>query len=84
MAVTLVKRGRNWYERLLNLSSPHGRITEIEKRIAWLGKDVAVKGTGGVRRGRILGLNPDGGLLVESDGVRDVLYSGSIRPLGAG
>ena len=47
--------------------------------MAFLGRDIGVEDGDDVHQGRLIGVAPDGGLkLVLRDGVKVVLYSGSL------
>jgi BirA family biotin operon repressor/biotin-[acetyl-CoA-carboxylase] ligase len=80
----LVNFMRGRYERLQTDTGPRAAVRLIQARLAWLGERVAVaEGTGEPYAARILGLAPDGGLILASGaGGEKILYGGQISRLG--
>ena len=79
--MTLVTEGKALFETLIHAATPAEFIKMIDTRMAWVGKNVAIRGmTGGVFEAVILGLSPDGGLRVKKGNASQVIYSGSIIP----
>ena len=75
----LVEKAKSCYESVFACNH-HSEIIElIQSRLAWLEQAVAVTGAEGQSlRGRIVGLSPDGGLVVNCDGDEHVVHSGSV------
>jgi len=79
---TLVSRGENVYAVMLDEISPTQFIRMIENRLAWMGQTVQVReGNLDPYEAVIVGLSPQGGLVVLRGGEETVLFSGSISPL---
>lgn len=78
LCCALVFRGISWYKERLSIIGPKEYIPALEQRLAWKGDRVLVHGSGEPFEARILGLAPDGGLLLDRHGSRVPLYSGSI------
>jgi len=79
---TLVNRGKSVYSVLLDELEPPQFISLAEKQLAWVGRKVLVReGNENSYHAEILGLSPDGGLLLRRGSQEAVLYSGSIFPL---
>ncbi|NJB66919.1 BirA family biotin operon repressor/biotin-[acetyl-CoA-carboxylase] ligase [Desulfobaculum xiamenense] len=76
----LVERGKDWYNTALCGSTPREFIQTITRRMAWFGRVVRIHGTGRECTARVVGLAPDGGLVLDYGDHRDTLYSGSISP----
>ncbi len=83
LCASLVFWGLSWYQEQLSIIGPKEYIPALERRLAWKGDRVLVHGSGEPYEARILGLAPDGGLLLEVDGRREPLYSGSISQISA-
>lgn len=78
----LVNRGKNIYTALIDAFSPSEFISLAAERLAWVGRLVLVREGGEqVYQARIMGLSPDGGLILDRNGVKKTLYSGSILPV---
>ncbi|BCS87108.1 hypothetical protein PSDVSF_03500 [Pseudodesulfovibrio sediminis] len=79
---TLVNRGRNVYEVMLDEIPPAQLLVLIENNLAWIGKDVLVREGGETPyKAVIVGLSPKGGLVLRHRGKERVVFSGSIFPL---
>jgi len=78
LCAALVFWGVSRYKGRLSIIRPKEYIPALERRLAWKGDRVLVHGSGEPLEARIAGLAPDGGLLLERDGRREPLYSGSI------
>ncbi|MGE4292866.1 MAG: biotin--[acetyl-CoA-carboxylase] ligase [Desulfovibrio sp.] len=74
----LVNRSKNAYMYLLENNSPTDFLSLVSRRLLWLGHVVFHQDGGEWRRARLIGLHHDGGLLLEREGSREVVYSGSI------
>ncbi|MDD4952819.1 MAG: biotin--[acetyl-CoA-carboxylase] ligase [Desulfovibrionaceae bacterium] len=80
--LTLVRHAETCYENLLGNIEPVDFISLVSDRLAWMGRTVLVReGEGLAYRARIEGLSPNGGLVMERDGAREVLHSGGIFPI---
>jgi BirA family transcriptional regulator, biotin operon repressor / biotin---[acetyl-CoA-carboxylase] ligase len=78
----LVHAVENCYETVLSSSTSSEFISLVEKRLAFVGRRVAVDGKPDIR-GRVAGISEKGGLILR-DGCREtVISSGSIFPLDA-
>lgn len=80
----LVKSGQYWYEVSVALGPPERFVPAFEKRLAFLDRTVMVHGDPHdepAYTAKVLGLLPDGALLVESKGEKKALRSGSITPM---
>lgn len=77
---TLVNRAENWYISHVSGGSPAQFLESLSLRLAWVGREVRVCGAQGEFVARLLGLAPDGGLVIERDGRRLTLHSGSVLP----
>lgn len=79
---TLVSRGENVYAVMLDEIPPTQFIRMIENRLAWMGQTIQVReGNLDPYEAVIVGLSPQGGLVVLRGGEETVLFSGSISPL---
>ncbi|WP_319544027.1 biotin--[acetyl-CoA-carboxylase] ligase [uncultured Pseudodesulfovibrio sp.] len=79
---TLVNRGENVYAVMLDEIPPTQFIRSIENRLAWMGQTIQVhEGNLNSYEAVIVGLSPQGGLVVLRGGEETVLFSGSIFPL---
>lgn len=79
--LNLVNRGKNIYEALIDAFSPSEFISLAVDRLAWVGRKVSVhEGGDQIYQARIKGLSQDGGLILDRNGRKMVLYSGSILP----
>ena len=78
----LVNRGKSMYEILLDEFDPPSFISEVANKLAWFGRTVQVReGESISYNAIIIGISPEGGLVISRDGKEDVLISGSILPL---
>ncbi len=78
----LVNRGKNVYIVLLDENTPSRFVTTLETRLAWFGLMVEIREGGGTSyQARIIGLSPEGGLVIQCGERESVLFSGSISPL---
>lgn len=75
---SLVNRAENWYQSKVSCSGPAQFLESFTLRLAWLGQQVRVRGAEGEYMAVLLGLAPDGGLVLERDGGKVTLYSGSL------
>nr|WP_321257202.1 biotin--[acetyl-CoA-carboxylase] ligase [uncultured Pseudodesulfovibrio sp.] len=79
---TLVSRGKNVYAVMLDEIPPTQFIRMVENRLAWMGQTIQVReGNLDPYEAVIVGLSPQGGLVVLRGGEETVLFSGSIFPL---
>jgi BirA family biotin operon repressor/biotin-[acetyl-CoA-carboxylase] ligase len=74
----LVKCVKTDYGLLLVNEVPEHFVERLSGRILWQGEEVLLREGGDVRRVRLVGLSPDGGLLVASGSNVETIYSGSI------
>lgn len=80
--IELVKYFRNNFDSIINSQEAENFIYELADQLVWFGEEVRiVDGPGEVDRGVICGLRSDGGLVIEKDGEKHSIYSGSIMPL---
>ena len=77
----LVSRGRSCYTSLLTSYDPVGFVSHINPLLAFIYQNVRVITGNDEYHARLMGLHEDGGLILESHGTREVVYSGSILPL---
>lgn len=75
---SLVERAENWYALKVSGGSPAQFLESFTLRLAWVGREVRVRGAEGDFSARLLGLAPDGGLVLERAGRRVTLHSGSV------
>jgi BirA family biotin operon repressor/biotin-[acetyl-CoA-carboxylase] ligase len=76
----LVNFGRFRYSGELSDSTPLEFSQSIEMVLAYLGTVVHVTDNRSSVCGVFTGISPDGGIVLEADGQRRTLYSGSLRP----
>jgi BirA family biotin operon repressor/biotin-[acetyl-CoA-carboxylase] ligase len=79
----LVKSGQRCYDEFVASGPPERFLPVFEKRLSHLNQTVMVRETCSgepAYAAKILGLLPDGALLIESEGKRMALRSGSISP----
>jgi BirA family biotin operon repressor/biotin-[acetyl-CoA-carboxylase] ligase len=74
----LVNQSKNAYMYHLENNSPTDFLSLVSRRLLWLGHMVFHQDGGEWRRARLIGLHHDGGLVLEREGSRNVVYSGSI------
>ena len=78
----LVEKGKPLFENLIQTATPDEFINIIEKKMAWIGKNVLIRQANtDVFNAVILGLSKDGGLRIKKENVEEVIYSGSIIPV---
>ena len=78
----LVSRGKNVYIDVLDELLPVQFLSAVTRRLAWLGRTVLVhEGNQPTYEAVIVGLSPQGGLVIRRSGKESVLYSGSVFPL---
>ncbi len=78
----LVNRSKNIYTALIDAFSPSEFISLAAERLAWVGRLILVREGGDqVYQARIMGLSSDGGLVLDRNGRKETLYSGSILPV---
>jgi BirA family biotin operon repressor/biotin-[acetyl-CoA-carboxylase] ligase len=78
----LVNRGRKLYSILFNELEPSQFPPVVAKRLAWRGRRIQVReGADDIYQAEIMGISPNGGLVLRREGRETVLYSGSIFPL---
>lgn len=81
VALALVNRGKSIYMKLLDTIKPTEFAELAAHKLAWFGEPVLVTGhEEQPYRARIVGLTRKGGLLLDRDGRRVELYSGSVAP----
>ncbi|GAU08252.1 biotin--[acetyl-CoA-carboxylase] ligase [Desulfoplanes formicivorans] len=80
----LVSRVRFWYEKTLASCTPAEFVSLLEPCLAFMYHHVQVVSGDGRHLARVIGLQEDGGLVLDRQGQRDILYSGSILPLDEG
>ncbi len=80
----LVSRGRFWYEKTLTSYTPAGFVSLLEPLLAFMHQHVQVVSGDGRQLARVIGLQEDGGLVLDRHGQRTILYSGSILPVDNG
>jgi BirA family biotin operon repressor/biotin-[acetyl-CoA-carboxylase] ligase len=68
----------DWYARKVSRGNPASFPSLIAGRLAWVGRDVLVHGSGPPFTATLRGLLPDGGLALARDGRELALHSGSI------
>lgn len=81
--LALVGFGVTWYATEVFHGNPDSFPSRFSGRLAWLGREVVVRGAGRPYAAVVRGLLPDGGLSLRRDGRDEALYSGSItaRPV---
>lgn len=77
----LVNRTRNCYTAVLSGDNPRPFLSNLEHRLAWIGRQVRIHGSGDDYTAVITGLSEDGGLTLSRNGRTETLYSGSLSPL---
>lgn len=78
----LVNRGKSVYMALLDEFSPSDFLAAVTRRLAWVGRSVRVcEGGDNFYCAEIIGISPEGGLVVRREGKDIVLFSCSITPL---
>lgn len=76
----LVSRGRFWYEKTLTLKSPAGFVACLKPLLAYMYQDVQVVCGEGCHTACLMDVQEDGSLVLDRQGHREVLYTGSILP----
>ncbi|WP_461209350.1 biotin--[acetyl-CoA-carboxylase] ligase [Desulfocurvus sp. DL9XJH121] len=76
----LVDLARNWYDSRACDADPRSFLAGLEKRVVWLGRRVRVLGAQEEFYAVPVGLAEDGGLILDRQGRREILRSGSIAP----
>ncbi len=80
--IEMIKYFRKQFDAIINSQEAENFIYELADQLVWFGEEVrVVDGPDGVDRGVICGLRSDGGLVVEHNGEKHSIYSGSIMPL---
>ncbi|WP_432736273.1 biotin--[acetyl-CoA-carboxylase] ligase [Maridesulfovibrio sp. FT414] len=80
--IEMIKYFRNNFDAIIESQEAENFIYELADQLVWFGEEVRiVDGPEGVDRGVICGLRSDGGLVVEKDGEKHTVYSGSVMPL---
>lgn len=75
--------GRSRFYQILEAFTPESFVDLVHGRLAWKGRRVTVrKSEQEAFPAQIRGLSRDGGLIVETNGRTEVLYTGSILPAG--
>ena len=69
---------RDWYVLKVSRGNPDLFPSQFAGRLAWVGRDVLVHGSGPPFSATLLGLRPDGGLVVSREGRETALHTGSI------
>ena len=83
-AASVLARLTVWYHALVGEADGTVRIVDAwrERSVSWWGRPVEVASGGSVLRGRAVGIDPDGALVLEAeDGSRMVVVSGEAREL---
>lgn len=79
---SLVNRGKSLYEILLGELKPSHFVSALSSQLAWMGKKIQVcEREGSSYQAEIIGISPEGGLIVRCPDGEEVLFSGSITPL---
>lgn len=77
----LVKRSKSLYIVLLGELKPSQFVSAMTSRLAWIGQSVLVnEREGHSYQAEILGISPEGGLIIRHAEGEEVLFSGSITP----
>ncbi|NCD25124.1 MAG: biotin--[acetyl-CoA-carboxylase] ligase [Deltaproteobacteria bacterium] len=76
----LVHFGRLRYNAILSASTPLEFSQSIEPMLAYLGSVVFITDNRSSVRGVLSGIDPDGGLVLRTDGVTRTLHCGSLTP----
>ncbi|CCO24476.1 biotin--[acetyl-CoA-carboxylase] ligase [Maridesulfovibrio hydrothermalis] len=80
--VGLMKYYKTHFDAIVSSQDADNFLYELADQLVWFGEEVKiVDGPDGVTQGVICGLRSDGGLVVEKDGVKHNIYSGSVMPL---
>ncbi|WP_027722819.1 biotin--[acetyl-CoA-carboxylase] ligase [Maridesulfovibrio zosterae] len=80
--IELIKYFKKNFDSIVSSQDADSFLYELADQLVWFGKEVKiVDGPDGVDRGVICGLRSDGGLVVDKDGVKHEIYSGSVMPL---
>lgn len=83
MVACIMKRMEEYYDRFLETTDLSGLKEEYERKLANLGRQVTVLDPRGEYRGRCLGINSEGELLVErEDGTVSPVLSGEVSVRG--
>jgi len=78
---SLVNRGKSLYEVLLGKLKPSQFVAALSGHLAWMGRDVLVnEREGSSYQAVIIGISPEGGLIIRHAEGEEVLFSGSITP----
>lgn len=78
---TLVNRGKSLYVTLLGELKPSQFVSVLSGHLAWMGREVLVnEREGSSYQAVILGISPEGGLIIRHAEGEEVLFSGSITP----
>jgi BirA family biotin operon repressor/biotin-[acetyl-CoA-carboxylase] ligase len=78
---TLVSRGKSLYVILLGELKPSQFVSSLSGHLAWMGRTILVnEREGSTYQAEIIGISPEGGLLVRHAEGEEVLFSGSITP----
>ncbi|OEU69663.1 MAG: biotin--[acetyl-CoA-carboxylase] ligase [Desulfovibrio sp. S3730MH75] len=80
--IGLVSYFKSHFDSIVSTQDPEDFLAELADQLVWFGEEVRiVDGPKDVTEGRICGLCPDGGLIIEKDGIKHSVYSGSVMPL---
>lgn len=74
---------RDWYALKVSRGNPAVFPSQFTGRLAWVGREVLVHGSGAPFAATLLGLQPDGGLALSREGTQIVLHAGSISAVPA-
>lgn len=78
---SLVNRGKSLYEVLLGKLKPSQFVAALSGHLAWMGREVLVnEREGSSYQAVIIGISPEGGLIIRHAEGEEVLFSGSITP----
>ncbi|WP_320169759.1 biotin--[acetyl-CoA-carboxylase] ligase [Maridesulfovibrio sp.] len=80
--IEMIKYFRSQFDSIVSSQHAENFIYELADQLVWFGEEVRiVDGPDGLEKGVICGLRSDGGLVVEADGEKHTVYSGSVMPL---
>ncbi|MBI9111332.1 biotin--[acetyl-CoA-carboxylase] ligase [Maridesulfovibrio ferrireducens] len=80
--IQLIDYFKNQFDAIVSTQDPEDFLKTLADQLVWFGEEVRiVDGPKEVSVGRICGLCPDGGLIIEKDGVKHEVYSGSVMPI---
>ena len=78
----LMESGKKRFEDITQTMDPDFFLEQLETRMAWVGTGILIREEGKTPfEARLSGIAADGGLKILRNGKREVIYSGTIRPL---